>query len=436
MPGLGERPNILPASAREHVTTNPLTPTLGRAASRSLLTARSLDVPAASALSPSYWLLLVFLFLLYANTPFILPAAEILRPAKVVAALALMALIGETLFGQKRLRLAWPEGGLLIAFVGAAALSCVTALWPGYAAEAVADLGKMALVYFFLVNCVHSERGLKGVMWIMVIGALFPAAGTLKNYLEGNLDEGRAAWVGIFANPNEVAYSLVILLPLVAYLATPRGWAIRLMLGIISILYIAAIFTTFSRGGLVGLVAVIVLCAWRKRKLWILALVVVVVGAGLLFASRNWSRGEDFSQLDGDASLQQRLATYQAGLRMFLDHPLLGVGFACSLVAWPLYAPEGLYTRGALVTHNTFVQVLSETGVVGLVPFVLLLGFSLYQTRKLALQPETANVGAAIEVAIWGLVICGMSGGYVLTWFPYLLLGLAAAARRIPRQAV
>jgi O-antigen ligase len=273
-------------------------------------------------------------------------------------------------------------------------------------------------------------------MWIMVIGGLFPAAGTLKNYLEGNLDEGRAAWVGIFANPNEVAYSLVILIPLVAYLATPRSWAIRLILGAVSILYVAAIFTTFSRGGLVGLVAVIVLCAWRKRKLWIMGLVALVIGAGLLFASRNWSRGEDFSQLDGDASLQQRLGTYQAGLSMFLDHPLLGVGFGCSLVAWPLYAPAGLYTRGALVTHNTFVQVLSETGVLGLVPFVVLLGFSLYQTRKLALQPATANVGAAIEVAIWGLVICGMSGGYVLTWFPYLLLGLAAAARRIPRQAV
>ena len=436
MPGLGERANILPASAQEHLPTNSLTLTVGRAASPSLLAARSFDVQTASALSASYWLLLVFLFLLYANTPFILPAAEVLRPAKVVAALALVALIGETLFGRKELRLAWPEGGLLIAFVTAAALSCVTALWPGYAAEAIADLAKMALVYFFLVNCVHSERGLKGVMWIMVIGGLFPAAGTLKNYLEGNLDEGRAAWVGIFANPNEVAYSLVILIPLVAYLATPRSWAIRLILGAVSILYVAAIFTTFSRGGLVGLVAVIGLCAWRKRKLWIMGLVALVIGAGLLFASRNWSRGEDFSQLDGDASLQQRLGTYQAGLNMFLDHPLLGVGFGCSLVAWPLYAPAGLYTRGALVTHNTFVQVLSETGVLGLVPFVVLLGFSLYQTRKLALQPATANVGAAIEVAIWGLVICGMSGGYVLTWFPYLLLGLAAAARRIPRQAV
>ena len=364
-----------------------------------------------------------------------LPAAEVLRPAKVVAGLALLALISETIFGNRKLVFAWPEGGLLIAFLAAAALSCVTALWPGYAADGVEDLAKMALAYFFLVNCVKTERGLRGVMWVMVIGGLFPAAGTLKNFLQGNLDENRAAWVGIFANPNEVAYGLVILLPLAVYLAMPRSWGLRLLLLAISILFVAAIYVTFSRGGLIGLVAALGMCAWRKRNLWLQGTVLVLLVAGAMFASRFWSRGEDFSQLDNDVSLQQRVATSQAGFNMFLDHPLLGVGFGCSVIAWPLYAPLGLYTRGALVTHNTFMQLLSETGVLGFLPFVLLVGFSLYQTRKLALQLSTAGLGAAIEVALWGLVVCGMSGGYILTWFPYLLLGMAAAARRIPGES-
>ena len=96
----------------------------------------------------SYLLLLAFLFLLYANTPFLLPAAEILRPAKLVAGLALLALIGETMFGKRELRFAWPEGGLMIAFLGAAGLSCLTALWPGYAAQGVGDLAKMILTFF------------------------------------------------------------------------------------------------------------------------------------------------------------------------------------------------------------------------------------------------------------------------------------------------
>src|ERR1700730_15166771 len=108
---------------------------------RPLAHARGSEIP-SSRLPASYWLLLVFLLLLYANTPFVLPAAEVVRPAKVVAALAPLAFICETVFGKRELRFAWPEGGLLIGFLAAAALSCLTALWPGYAADGVADLAK------------------------------------------------------------------------------------------------------------------------------------------------------------------------------------------------------------------------------------------------------------------------------------------------------
>jgi putative inorganic carbon (hco3(-)) transporter len=390
-----------------------------------------LQIPAAAPMRAAYWFLLAFLLLLYANTPFLLPAAEVLRPAKVVAVLALLALIAGTVMGQKQLEFAWPEGGLLIAFLSAAALSCLTALWPGYATENVGDLAKMVLTWFFILNCATSERRLRGVMWVMVIGGLFPALGTLKNYLTGNMYEGRAAWIGIFSNPNEVAYALVILVPLAVYLATPRGWFVRLLMTAISLLYAVAIYVTFSRGGLIALVAVIALVGWRKKKGWILVLTIVLLVGGSMFASRFWSRDQDFSQLNGDATVEQRLATTQAGFDMFMDHPLLGVGFGCSVVAWPLYAPDNVYTRGALVTHNTFIQALSETGLLGFIPFISLLGYSLYRARDLALHSATPDLGAAVEVSLWGLVFCGMSGGYTLTWFPYLLLGLAAAARRI-----
>jgi putative inorganic carbon (hco3(-)) transporter len=378
----------------------------------------------------SYWLLLVFLLLLYANLPFVLPATELFRPAKIVAGAAIVALACEALMGRK-LQFGWPEGILLAGFIGAAALSCVTALWPGYAADALSDLVKMALMFLFLTNSAATEKRLRGVMWVMLTGALLPAAGTIKNYIDGNLYEGRASWVGIFANPNEVAYSLVILLPLAAYLASVSGWFGRIVLLGMAALYLPAIFVTFSRGGLVGLAAVVVLYAWRHRNIWVYAMLAVAIAGGITLAGRYWSRGEDFSQLNGDVSFRERLATSQAGLEMFVDKPLLGVGLGCSVVAWPLYAPQDLRTRGALITHNTFVQVLSETGVLGAVPFLLLVALSLYHARKLALQPKIAGLGAAVEGALWGFVVCGMSGGYVLTWFPYLLFGLLGAARLV-----
>ncbi len=382
----------------------------------------------------SYWLLLVFLILLYANTPFILPAAEAVHPAKVVAGAMLFALIAETMSGRTHFDFPWPEGAWLLAFLGAAAISCVTALWPGYAAEALSDLIKITLVYFVMATSVSSERALRGMLWVIVLGALFPALGTLRNYLHGNLYEGRAAWVGIFSNPNEVAYSLVILIPFLAYLGSAKSWMARLVLLGISLCYVGAIFVTFSRGGLIGLVAAAAVYTWRKRSVWLRIGVVLTVAAGLILAGEHWSRSEDFSQLDNDVSFQQRIATSRVGIDMFIDHPITGVGLKCSVIAWPLYAPQTLYTRGALVTHNTFVQVFGETGLLGAIPFLLLFGSGLYHARQLALRSHLTNAGIAVEVAFWGFIVCGMSGGYVMTWFPYILLGITAAVQRIDRE--
>jgi O-antigen ligase len=388
----------------------------------------------ATGVSIAYWLLLAFLILLYSNLPLLLPALEGVRPAKLVAGAALVMLLVETVFARKSFEFAWPEGVLLLGFLGSAALSSLTALWVRQAVEAVSDLMKFALVYFFIVNCANTQRRLRGVMWTMVIGGLFPAVGALRNYFQGNLVEGRAAWVGIFANPNDLAYSLVILVPLAAFLATSLRPLPRLALVGISIVYVAAIFVTFSRGGAVGLVAVIALYSWRKKSVLFQGLMVLLLAAGMILAGRFWTRSEDFSHLNGDISFRQRWATSQAGLAMFADHPLLGVGLGCSVIAWPLYAPEDLYTRTALVTHNTFIQPLAETGIAGFLPFILFVGFGLHYARKLALESSgngLANLGAGLEVSLWGFVVCGLSGPYALSWFPYILVGLVSSARRI-----
>lgn len=394
--------------------------------------------PRTTSISIAYWLLIGFLILLYSNLAVLKPAIEIIHPAKLVAGAALGMLLVEMVLARKSFEVVWPEGFLLLAFLGAAALSTLTALWARGAAEAVLDLLKFTIIYFFIVNCLTTERRIRGVMWTMVAGGFFPAVGVLNNYLHGNLAEGRTAWVGIFGNPNDLAYSLVVLVPIAAFLVAGRRLLPRLMVLGISFLFIAAIFVTFSRGGLIGLAVVIGLYTWRKKNIVLQGLMVVLVFAGLSFAGRLWTRSETFSNLNGDLSFHQRLATSEAGLAMFADHPLLGVGLGCSEIAWPLYAPPDLYTRTSLVTHNTFIQPLSETGILGFIPFILFLAWGLYDARKVRLEASTAdlgNLGTGLEIALWGFVVCGLSGGYALSWFPYILVALASAARRIERES-
>jgi putative inorganic carbon (HCO3(-)) transporter len=394
---------------------------------------------AVPATSISYWLLLIFVFLLYTSLPLQYPALEAVRPAQLTAIAALIILSMEVVFAGRSFDPAWPQGYALLGFLGAAALSCSTALWPRLAFESTLDFLKIALIFFVVVNCVDSERRVRGLMWVMLIGGLAPAAGALRYYAAGQTVEGRAHWLGIFANPNELAASLVVLLPLAGCLAAKCRLTGRVVLLGFSLLYAAAIFLTFSRGGLVGLLAALLLYAWRRRSAAVLCLLAAAASVGLVSAGRYWSRDEGFSDLSQDVSFRQRLATSRAGLAMFADHPLLGVGFGCSLIAWPLYAPEDLYRqgRGELVTHNTFIQPLSETGLAGFIPFILFLGSGLATARKLARRRPAGSItplAAGLEIALWGFAVCGLSGGYVLSWFPYILTGLICSAKRAAEQ--
>jgi hypothetical protein len=36
---------------------------------------------------------------------------------------------------------------------------------------------------------------------------------------------------------------------------------------------------------------------------------------------------------------------------------------------------------------------------------------------------------------LWGFVVCALSGGFVLTWFPYILIALISSAEKVVSQA-
>jgi O-antigen ligase len=165
----------------------------------------------------------------------------------------------------------------------------------------------------------------------------------------------------------------------------------------------------------------------------------LLLAGGLAFGAASWTRSGSISNINQDYTFQQRIATVKAGMAMFAAHPLVGVGINCAVVAFPLYAAADFKFKGALVIHNTIVQVLSETGILGFVPFLLLIACSLYHARRSArsegLQPDGRRISSGLEISLWGAMICGLSGGFLLSWFPYLVIGLISSTRQITENA-
>jgi O-antigen ligase len=374
-------------------------------------------------------LLIAFLVQLFSNAALIVPALSAVRPAQTIGGLALLALICQTLVAGRKFEFPAPDGYLLMGFVIASGLGIAGAVWPTYALDACLDLVKMVIIYVLVLNAVTSERRLRAVLWTMVLCGLFPALGSLRNWQQQIRVEGRAAWLGLFANPNEMAYSLVILIPVAFALARRASGSARLLLGLVSALFLAAIYLSFSRGSLIGLAAVGVYMGLRQKSGLARAATLAIVLAGALAGSMYWSRNAGFNDIQGDANFNERLTTYRVAWSMYSQSPLLGVGLNCSSVAWPLYASsEGLNHHKWLITHNTFIQALSETGSLGggllLAFFAAALRRAWKAGRSAAVPEPVRELAEGLEISFWGFLVCGMSGGYVMSWFPYLLAGL------------
>jgi putative inorganic carbon (hco3(-)) transporter len=225
---------------------------------------------------------------------------------------------------------------------------------------------------------------------------------------------------------------LLILVPIAAGIASSSRWHIRIALWGVIATYILAIFLTFSRGGLIALFGVMALMGWKQRSFIIRVGMIAGLVGSLVIVGLFWQRKDGFNDIGKDTTFNQRIATIQAGGLMFEHNPLLGVGPGCSMVAYPLYVPKDAHCgcQDQLVIHNSFIQILSELGILGFAPFMLFLGFSLYHAWQMERGP-IAMYGTALGVALWGFMLSSLSGGFAYTWWPYLLVGLIAAAKRI-----
>jgi putative inorganic carbon (HCO3(-)) transporter len=147
---------------------------------------------------------------------------------------------------------------------------------------------------------------------------------------------------------------------------------------------------SWSRGAWIGFgAAVIVLVLFGPRRRWI-GVTLVAIGlfggvagaaAGVLPASLA-ARFSDFTQdLSGFADVRgqvisdtnyavlERFAHWQAALSMANDSPWLGVGFGNYEVAYPRYALMN-WPMALGHAHNYYLNLLAETGIIGLSAYV------------------------------------------------------------------
>jgi O-antigen ligase len=285
-----------------------------------------------------------------------------------------------------------------------------------------------AAAFFLIANAMASPRNVRILVLAFVIGALVSILVGLSGHggLTTNADAldlaTRRRFAGGQGDPNYLAAGLVAAIALAAgLLPSIRDPIARLGLVASIVAIAAALAATESRGGLIGalvaIVAAVVLA--RRQRLQAAAFGVCAIAAAAAFCLAT--PGALHRVTSFDAGGDGRAELWKVGWRMTEDHPVTGVGLAAFQTEAKNYVREPgslelvrLIVDEPHVTHNVYLQQLAETGVVGLVLLLAVIGASLGAAARAARcfdalgDPALATLARAVIVASIGLLTASL----------------------------
>jgi putative inorganic carbon (HCO3(-)) transporter len=309
-------------------------------------------------------------------------------------------------------------------------------------AESVLDSLRYALfiIFFFLVlQLTSTAEQVRRIVRVMVLSSAAAAAYGLYGFIVVGLE--RAA--GPILDPNDFAYLMICVLPLGVYLLLSERRR-RLLWTTCCVLMLGATLATLSRGALVGLAALAPWAVATRRvpvKGVLLGFAILISAGALAFtalAPMLHDRLEAKSRI-ADKNVTARQALWSAALRMWEDRPLTGVGPGRFGIEAPAYVRNNPLVIERPVTHNSYLNVLAELGVLGLVAFVGMLGSSwrlLARARRRAREALDRD-GSRMATGMEASLVVAIAGGAFLSeqlTTPFWLIGaLAAVVGSVPR---
>ncbi len=219
---------------------------------------------------------------------------------------------------------------------------------------------------------------------------------------------------GTFEQPNPFGGYMGLLWPLAAGVAAQAGAVWRrdrshahgiaaLCAAGVTVLCLFGLYASGSRGALIGLVLAVLTMAsalLRRPALWIAATLIfgiVLAAFGDLTPPASlagqWAEYGDIDVHDAyltpiNFSTIERLAHWQAALRMIEAHPWVGVGYGNYAAAYDEY--RLLVWANALGhAHNYYLNIFAETGLLGLLTYAGWWLTVIATTYRATRQPQT-----------------------------------------------
>ncbi len=308
--------------------------------------------------------------------------------------------------------------------------------------------------YFLCVNLIRSGEWIHRCLWAVLSSSVlvalygiyqnfFAVADTTWQDTEMFSDiQGRV--VSTLENPNVLAEYLIMILPcaIAGFLISEKPAQKLCYLFSAGVLGTCLIFT-WSRGAWLGLlIAMMIFLLMYSKKVLVLGLFGILAIPFLPFVLPQsiLNRFLSIGNL-GDTSTSYRVHIWEGTFSMLRDHFLGGIGVGTGVFGevYPRYALSGIET--APHSHNLYLQILTETGIIGFLLFVIFLFTFVKRNFTFYAKPLPAAsriMTAALFCGILAVLAQGMTD-YI--WYNYrvflvfwLQIGLCAAVCRTTEE--
>jgi probable O-glycosylation ligase (exosortase A-associated) len=320
---------------------------------------------------------------------------------------------------------------------------------------------------------VAEKSTLRGFVWVIVGCGGFLGSISVFQYLTESFSTnffgfGQSAVMNIVDLTDDVRISgpigdanfygqlLVMVVPLaVERMVTERRTLLKVVAGGVAALTTASAVFTFSRGAGLALVVVgIILLIVHPPKLWVVAAVAAIAFVAVpLMPGGYVERMTTLAQIgtvegSTDASIRGRTSEVIAGIHMFLDDPLTGVGLGNYEDRYLEYASElGLERRReAREPHSLYTEIAAETGILGVTAFaaIILGAFGALATAgrrfRRSGHDDAAAMTRALAISLVGYLVTSLFLHMAFARFFWLLIGVSMAtptlAARVEQASV
>jgi O-antigen ligase len=333
------------------------------------------------------------------------------------------------------------EVNLLLLLSLAALLSVPLAIDRGEAWHNFTEFGKVVVMFIVMVNVMRTERRLRILLFLALAVGCVVSVGALNDFRLGRfVDAGeriKGIIGGMFENSNDMAMHLVTMTPLaIALFFSTRSIIKKAFFAACAALMVAGNLVTFSRGGLLGLVAAMAVLLWkigRRHRLLVfvvalsLAFSLVVFMPGVMI-ERLASIFDPSAEVSAGASAISRRALLFRSLLVMARHPLLGVGI-------------GNFHAVSIreqVSHNSYTQVGAEVGVAAMLLYVMFILAAFKRVRGIEREMLDAEqhsrfyyLAAGLQASLIGYMICSFFSSVAFLHPVYYLVGYAICLHRV-----